>query len=113
MKTQAQFKLKVQAHELQIVLDLLREIVPEYEVRAFGSRVSGNPKPFSDLDLALLGPEALPISTRADLQHAFTESDLPWKVDLVDWQSISPEFQNIIQANFETLQTPASSKPSK
>lgn len=113
MKKPIQLKLKIQAHELETVLKLLEKFVPTHEIWAFGSRVGGNPKPFSDLDLALIGTNALPLSTRAELNNAFSESDLPWKVDLVDWHGISPEFQKIIQANYEVLQTPASSKPNK
>ena len=105
--------LKIQAHELQIVLDLLKRHVPNYMVWAFGSRVGGLPKPFSDLDLVLIDSKPLPLSIRAELNNAFSESDLPWKVDLVDWHSISPEFQKIIQTNYEVIQTPASIKPSK
>nr|WP_306815203.1 nucleotidyltransferase domain-containing protein [Limnobacter parvus] len=98
---------------MDIVLKIIEKCVPAYEIWAFGSRVDGNPKPFSDLDLALIGAHELPLSTRAELNNAFSESDLPWKVDLVDWHGISPEFQKIIQANHEILQTPASSSPSK
>lgn len=68
---------------------------------------------FSDLDLVLIDSKPLPLSIRAELNHAFSESDLPWKVDLVDWHSISPEFQKVIQTNYEVIQTPASIKPSK
>lgn len=92
---------------------MLKRHVPNYRAWAFGSRVGGAPKPFSDLDLVLIGSKPLPLSIRAELNNAFSESDLPWKVDLVDWHSISPEFQNIIQANYEVIQTPASSNSNK
>ncbi|MBU0542337.1 MAG: nucleotidyltransferase domain-containing protein [Gammaproteobacteria bacterium] len=105
--------MKLQDKELALIQQILAEIVPQCEVWAFGSRVNGNPKPFSDLDLALIDRQAIPLGTRANLAEAFSESDLPWKVDLVDWHSISPEFQKIIETNFEVVQTPASSKPSK
>jgi len=105
--------VKLQDKELALIQQILAEIVPQIEVWAFGSRVNGNPKPFSDLDLALIDRQAIPLGTRANLAEAFSESDLPWKVDLVDWHSISPEFQKIIETHFEVVQTPASSKPSK
>ncbi len=105
--------MKLQVKELALIQQILAEIVPQCEVWAFGSRVNGNPKPFSDLDLALIDRQAIPLGTRANLAEAFSESDLPWKVDLVDWHSISPEFQKIIETNFEVVQTPAPSKPSK
>ena len=105
--------MKLQDKELALVQKILSEIVPHCEVWAFGSRVKGNPKPFSDLDLALVDNKPIPLDTRASLAEAFSESDLPWKVDLVDWHSISPEFQKIIRASYEVVQPPASSKPSR
>lgn len=105
--------MKVQNKELALIQKILGDIVPHCEVWAFGSRVNGNPKPFSDLDLVMLDRQPISLDTRANLAEAFSESDLPWKVDLLDWHSISPEFQKIIQANYEVIQTPVSSKPSK
>nr|WP_249204530.1 nucleotidyltransferase domain-containing protein [Acetobacter thailandicus] len=75
---------------------ILNEIVPDREVRAFGSRVTGKAKPFSDLDLAIMGDEPLPLETRARLEEAFSDSELPWKVDVLDWTLAEIEFQKII-----------------
>ena len=105
--------MKIQDKELALVQQILHEIVPHHEVWAFGSRVNGNSKPFSDLDLALIDTKPIPLSTRADLAQAFSESDLPWKVDLVDWHNISTEFRKIIETNFKVIQTPASINPNK
>ena len=38
-----------------IVADILRKNVPHHDVWAFGSRAKHTAKPFSDLDLAVLG----------------------------------------------------------
>nr|WP_269110943.1 nucleotidyltransferase domain-containing protein [Acetobacter senegalensis] len=75
---------------------ILNEIVPDREVRAFGSRVTGKAKPFSDLDLAIMGDEPLPLETRAWLEEAFSESDLRWKVDVLDWLQVDDDFRSII-----------------
>lgn len=85
--------------ERAIVLRILNEIVPDREVRAFGSRVTGTAKPFSDLDLAIMGDEPLSLETRARLEEAFSESELPWKVDVLDWTLADQIFQIIIAAN--------------
>ncbi len=102
--------MRIQDTELALVQQILGDIAPQYEVWAFGSRVNGTPKPFSDLDLVLIGNEAISLDIRANLAEAFSESDLPWKVDLVDWHSISPEFRNIIQSGYEVIQTVARRK---
>jgi type I restriction enzyme S subunit len=43
-----------------------------------------------------MGDTPLPLSTLGQLQDTFASSDLPWRVDVVDWASTSPEFQNHI-----------------
>lgn len=89
--------LAVTGRELEIVLGILHAFLPQgTQVDAFGSRVSGTFKKWSDLDLAIRGAQALPLSTLASLAEAFEESELPWKVDLVDRHTISDEFARII-----------------
>ncbi len=83
--------------ELAIVREILTRLIPDREVRAFGSRVTGRTKKFSDLDLAIMGKKPIPLTTMADLRDAFTESDLPFKVDLVDWATTSDTFRSIIE----------------
>lgn len=89
--------------ERVIVLDILRGELPGLEVWAFGSRVSGTAKPWSDLDLALISARPIGMAQMASLRDAFSQSDLPWKVDLVDWSVTSPEFRELIARRFAVL----------
>lgn len=77
---------------------LARHLSPEVRIGVFGSRASGRPKPWSDLDLVLDGPAPVPLATIAALAEAFDESGLPWKVDLVDRRAVSASFGAIIDA---------------
>jgi type I restriction enzyme S subunit len=82
-----------------IVADILRRHVPQYDVWAFGSRAKrARVKPHSDLDLAVITDTPLPLNTAAALADDFSESDLPWKVDVVDWAATSETFRKIIEA---------------
>lgn len=83
-------------HYFQEVLRILNIYAPRVEVRAFGSRVKWTAKPYSDLDLVLMTENALTLDEEAQLQEAFDESTLPFKVDIVDWASTSKVFQDII-----------------
>lgn len=85
-------QIDITPEERAIVLRILNEIVPDREVQAFGSRVTGKTKPFSDLDLSIMGDQPLPLETRARLEEAFSESDLPWKVDVLDWALMDEGF---------------------
>ncbi|WP_293729347.1 nucleotidyltransferase domain-containing protein [uncultured Actinobacillus sp.] len=96
--------LLVTDNELAIVREVLQKYVPTYEVWAFGSRVNGNVKPYSDLDLAVITAEPLDLQTYADLVDAFSESNLPWKVDVVDWATTSDNFRQIILQKYLVIQ---------
>ena len=96
--------LTITEQELQIVKAILQQYVPEYSVWAFGSRVKGTAKPYSDLDLAIITDQPLSLATHADLSDAFSESDLTWKVDIVDWATTDERFRQIIRGKYEVLQ---------
>ena len=89
---------------MDIVLGILRDLAPEIEVRAFGSRVAWSARETSDLDLALMTDEQLPTSRMADLREAFSESDLPFKVDLLDWAAPAENFRKIIEREYVVVQ---------
>ena len=88
---------------LETIRRILREHVPGLEVHAFGSRVSWTARATSDLDLALMTTEPLNIGCTAELKAAFTESDLPFRVDLVDWANTSESFRRVIEAECVVL----------
>ena len=90
-------QLDISSEHLAIVQQILRQLVPSCEVWAFGSRVKGAAKPFSDLDLVIMSQQPLSLDLIASLHEAFSESDLPWKVDIVDWSTTSQEFRAVIE----------------
>ena len=90
-------RLDLQPHHLTIVRDILRRRVPERQVLAFGSRATGIAKEYSDLDLAVLGDEPLSLDAISSLSECFGESDLPFKVDIVDWTRADEAFRKIIR----------------
>jgi predicted nucleotidyltransferase len=66
--------------------------IERQRVRVFGSRAQHKAKPFSDLDLLVLG-DPLDDQLRGALEEAFDESDLPFRVDIVDAATLSAEFR--------------------
>ena len=90
-------QLDISSEHLAIVKQIVRQLVPSCEVWAFGSRVKGTAKPFSDLDLVIMSQQPLSLALMASLHEAFSESDLPWKVDIVDWSTTGPEFRAVIE----------------
>ncbi len=90
--------------QLAIVLDILRRHVPDREVWAFGSRARRVAKRYSDLDLAVISTEPLSLSTGARLADEFSDSDLPWRVDVLDWATTSAAFRQIVERDKVVLQ---------
>lgn len=95
--------IEISAHDLEIVKNILQRYVPDCEIRIFGSRLNKSPKKYADLDIAIFGKEKIPRKTLFDLQDEFEESDLPFRVDLLDWNRISKEFQGVIEKHYEVL----------
>ena len=71
---------------------------------AFGSRAKRNAKPYSDLDLALITRQPLSLDQLASITDAFATSDLPIRVDLVDWASTSEAFRKLIEQDKVVVQ---------
>jgi predicted nucleotidyltransferase len=86
-----------------MVLRILAAHVPDRPVYAFGSRVAGNARRRSDIDLAIGGTAPLPLRTRAALADEFSESDLSIRVDVVDLATATQEFRNRIQRDWIQL----------
>jgi predicted nucleotidyltransferase len=89
-----------------MVKSLLELYVPESEVWAYGSRVTGGYYEASDLDLVVLNPLDLTQETvgTARLKEAFMESDLPIRVDVLDWARIPQSFHTGIERAYVIIQ---------
>ncbi|MDR2697678.1 MAG: nucleotidyltransferase domain-containing protein [Holophagales bacterium] len=89
--------------ELKIITSIINEYAPDCRVLVFGSRRDGTAKKYSDLDLAFVGKEKLGLNRCVQLEDAFAESDLPYRVDVLDYHALSPEFRGIIDSGNEVL----------
>lgn len=83
--------------ELRIVQEILQRHVPHAEVLVFGSRATGKAKKFSDLDLCIKADKPLGLDLTSAMTDDFAQSDLSWKVDIVDWATTSVGFRKIIE----------------
>ena len=97
-------KIDLKPQDWEEVCQILKRHVPDYAVWAFGSRVTGKAKPYSDLDLAVITETPLSLSAIALLNEAFAESNLTIRVDIVDWAATGKAFKRIIRQNKEVLQ---------
>ena len=75
---------------------LAAHLPPASTVWVFGSRATGRARRYSDLDLAIDAGRPLSLDEVASLAEAFSDSDLPYRVDVVDWCAIDAGFRDII-----------------
>lgn len=99
-------RLEIQPRHLALVHQLLHRHLPHAEIWAFGSRVNGNSHETSDLDLVVRQPPDPKQETAhlREMRDALVESNLPIRVDLVDWARIPLEFQQEIERAYVVLQ---------
>ncbi|MBF0612263.1 MAG: nucleotidyltransferase domain-containing protein [Magnetococcales bacterium] len=102
--------LDIRPDHLKIVQEILNRHVPDHEVWAFGSRVKGTAREYSDLDLCVISDKPLDFGLQGDLLDDFAESDLPWKVDVVDWATTSASFRERIAHQKVILQAGVTGK---
>lgn len=88
-------------HEVRRILS---HYLPGYTVLAFGSRVAGTAKPYSDLDLVIQAEQPLTLESMATIKDAFDESDMTIRVDIVDWAATGDIFRKIIQQQSVVIQ---------
>ena len=93
---------------LRTIKKILAQHLPQARVFAFGSRVSGKPRKYSDLDLAIEMPQPLDLRSLRKLKDALEDSDLPICVDIVDWNQASDDFRTAVAAQgISIVQPPA------
>lgn len=95
--------LALDAAQLRLVRQLINGVLPGATMAVFGSRATGRARPFSDLDLLLIEPRALSWLQRADLRDAFEASSLPFKVDVVEVNSLAAGMAQRVRAEARPL----------
>lgn len=110
IKTADNILLDMRDDHKALLLDILRESIPQLEVWAFGSRAKWTARETSDLDLVLRNspePEN-PIGTEtlSGLKEIFDESALPFMVDILDWTAVSEKFRKVIEREYMVVQSP-------
>lgn len=71
----------------------------EAKVFIFGSRATGKNRKYSDVDLGILSKSEIPVTTKFDLEEEFDQSDLPYRVDIVDFSKVSDKFKEVAMRN--------------
>lgn len=89
--------------EEQIVKSILEPYMNKYKFYFYGSRVKGNFRPMSDLDILVKGNSAIEISEIENLKTEFDNSRLPFVVNFSDFHSMDKDFYKIIEDDLVQL----------
>lgn len=88
--------IDISKDNLEIVLSILKKFVPNSEIRVFGSRYNGTSKKYSDLDIAIVSDKELDWELISDIKESFQDSDITFRVDVLDWNTTEDYFKKII-----------------
>lgn len=91
------------SEEFEIIINILKAHIKKGKVYAFGSRYKNNNRKFSDFDIAIDTGEKLSFEFLNILKDAFEESDLPYRVDIIDYNNISDKFKKIVDGGNEII----------
>lgn len=77
-----------------------------YQAFLFGSRVTGKGLPYSDFDVGVTGPRPLSMRILAKIREAFEESNIPVKIDVVDFRRVSEKFKKLTLSEVKQWREP-------
>ncbi len=75
----------------------------QYQVFIFGSRASGRAMKFSDYDIGVWGKNSLPSKTKILIEESLEESNIPCKIDIVDFSLVSSDFRKIALSKIKKI----------
>lgn len=89
----------------EFIRTTIRSYLPDeaYKVFLFGSRVTSHHHPYSDVDIGIEGKHRVSVGILSDIQEALQESDLPVRVDVVDFSSVNLDFRRIAHMHTQPL----------
>lgn len=92
-------KIDVTQEQEAVIEKILKSYFPKAVVYVFGSRADGRAKTYSDLDLAIDTGEKISLEVLFQIQEVFSQTNIPFKIDLLDLNAVGPEFKTHIVAH--------------
>lgn len=83
------------------IINLIIALIPDAKIYLFGSRARGTHRKWSDIDLALDVGSVLPNVKIGEVKDVLAATNMPYKVDVLDFQNVSIDMQNIIKKDMK------------
>ena len=94
--------IDINPSDKKILFSLLTHYLPHTSAWAFGSRVKGNAKPWSDLDIVVFTVEGQKHRLSL-LREALEESNLSFRVQLLEWDYLPDNFKENVTASHTVI----------
>lgn len=88
---------------IESIIEILKKYKEVESAKIFGSRARGDYRKASDIDIALFGDD-LTFSINTKIFYEIDDLYLPYKIDLINFNSISPDntiIDNILKEGVE------------
>ena len=102
-------QVDITPEHLKTIGDILAARLPDREVWAYGSRVTGHSWRYSDLDLVVRGDRELGAMQREDLLDELSETLVPYIIELKDWHTIPKHWRGEILNCYSVIHSPSQS----
>ena len=99
-------QIAIPVRHLRYLLEQMEWHIPKATVWAFGSRIKWSHRPESDLDLAVHCDKETARKDIPKLNDVLQESDLPFKVQILDFNRLPGNMQENIKKNYLVLYHP-------
>ncbi len=81
---------------IDFIKKTIKSELQNFKLYIFGSRAKNNAKKYSDIDIAIDSPEFTD-KIKMKLDFVFENSTIPYEVDIIDLNTISETFKNVIK----------------
>lgn len=89
--------IQLSSKQVDLIKSVLQKNFGNADFWIYGSRVKGNAKKFSDVDIIIKGRKIFTIFDIGRAKTDLAESDLPYLVDIIDWHSVTEGFLETIK----------------
>ena len=97
--------LCLDTEQLETVQRILNLHFEGVEVWAYGPRVNGTDcPPDMDLELVVISEKPISFDDMTAVEKAFVESELPFRVDIIDWAKLPESLQKQIKKDHDVVQ---------
>ena len=94
--------IDLEENYITLIKNTFDNYLSNYKLYIFGSRTKGRAHEYSDIDLAVDSPE-FTNQTKLAIENYFADSTIPYKIDIVDLNSITEQFKKLISKDLIEL----------